>query len=130
MGRRQRPLAGATQDGTAIAPGATAATLVGVGSRQVRGTGPAPGAGSKRALALTLASKSLANAEPPEQKRPAEWPFPYLGSGGPGGIRTHDSRIKSPPAVGPDVWATSRYGETVLERLSSAESPRRVPDTC
>ncbi|MCJ7608075.1 hypothetical protein MUP00_00195, partial [Candidatus Bathyarchaeota archaeon] len=47
-----------------------------------------------------------------------------------GAAQVGDWGIKNPPDVGPDVWATSRYGETVLERLSSAESPRRVPDTC
>ena len=52
-----------------------------------------------------------------------------LEDGGPGGIRTHDSRIKSPLVVRCVVGALARYGKRVLEGLFRAESSRRVPDT-
>ena len=47
--------------------------------------------------------------------------------GGPGGIRTHDSRIKSPELVRSDFEALTRFGEVTLRGRSNAQSPRRHP---
>ena len=52
---------------------------------------------------------------------------PARHSGGPGGIRTHDSRIKRPSLVRSDFEALSRFGEVTLGGHSSAKSPRRHP---
>jgi len=47
--------------------------------------------------------------------------------GGPGGIRTHDSRIKSPSLVRSHSEALTRLGEVALRGRSNAKVSRRHP---